>query len=118
MTNFNYVSTLCPLKFGWECMFLIYSSKSGKGRKRKLKALDRLYKAESNYVNHRIHVYSKRLIDFCLNHQVGTLILLNQHDKIGIAKEEEFVLRNWSYYELTTKIKYKAKKVGIELIID
>jgi len=93
-------------------------SKSGKGVKRKLKAVDRLRKAESNYVSHRIHVYSRRLIDFCIKHQTGTLILLNQEDKIGIAKEEEFVLRNWSYYELMTKIKYKAEKVGIEIIID
>jgi len=44
--------------------------------------------------------------------------LLNQEDKIGIAKEEEFVFRNWSYYELMTKIKYKADKAGVELIID
>jgi len=58
------------------------------------------------------------LIDFCIKHEAGTLILLNQQDKIGIAKEEEFVLRNWNYYELITKIKYKAEKAGIELIID
>lgn len=93
-------------------------SRSGKGRKRKLKAVDRLSQSESNYVSNRIHVYSRRLIDFCVKHQAGTLILLNQEDKIGIAKEEEFVLRNWSYYELMTKIKYKAEKAGIELIID
>ena len=93
-------------------------SKSGKGRKRKLRAVDRLHKAESNYVSHRLHVYSRRLIDFCTKHQAGTLILLNQEDKVGIAKEEAFVLRNWSYYELMTKIKYKADKAGIELIID
>jgi len=93
-------------------------SKSGKGVKRKLKAVDKLHNAESNYVYHRIHVYSRRLIDFCIKHQAGTLILLNQEDKIGIAKEEEFVLRNWSYYELMTKIKYKAEKAGIEIIID
>lgn len=93
-------------------------SRSGKGVKRKLKAVNNLRSAESNYVYHRIHVYSRRLIDFCIKHQAGTLILLNQEDKIGIAKEEEFVLRNWSYYELMTKIKYKAEKVGVEIIID
>jgi len=93
-------------------------SKSGKGVKRKLKAVDKHRKTESNYVSHRIHVYSRRLIDFCIKHQAGTLILLNQEDKIGIAKEEEFVLRNWSYYELMTKIKYKAEKAGIEIIVD
>ncbi len=93
-------------------------SKSGKGRKRKTKAVERFRKLESNYVAHRLHIYSRKLIDFCIQHQAGTLILLNQEDKIGIAKEEGFVLRNWSYYELMTKIKYKAEKNGIELITD
>ncbi|MCX2678894.1 hypothetical protein OOZ15_02985 [Galbibacter sp. EGI 63066] len=91
--------------------------KSGKGRKRKLKAVDKFRNTESNYVSHRIHVYSRKLIDFCIKHRAGTLILLKQEDKIGLAKEEEFVLRNWSYYQLMNKIKYKADKSGIELII-
>jgi IS605 OrfB family transposase len=65
-----------------------------------------------------LHVYSRKLIDFCVKHQAGTLILLNQEDKIGIAKEQQFVLRNWNYYELTEKIRYKAEKAGIELIVD
>ncbi|MAO15452.1 hypothetical protein LDL77_15685 [Flagellimonas marinaquae] len=91
-------------------------SRSGKGCKRKVKAVNKYHKTESNYVSHRIHVYSRKLIDFCIKHQAGTLILMNQEDKVGIAKEEEFVLRNWSYYELMTKIKYKAEKAGIELI--
>ncbi|WP_314060343.1 hypothetical protein [Empedobacter brevis] len=91
-------------------------AKSGKGRTKKLKALDKMSQLERNYVNHRLHVYSRKLIDFCINNKAGTLILLNQEEKIGIAKEDEFVLRNWSYYELMTKIKYKADKAGIELI--
>ena len=40
---------------------------------------------------------------------VGNLILQNHEDKIGIAKEQEFLLRNWNYYELQTKIIYKTK---------
>ncbi|MBD8489731.1 hypothetical protein IFO69_13320 [Echinicola sp. CAU 1574] len=92
--------------------------KSGKGRKRKLKAVNKFHHMEADYIRDRIHQYSRKLIDFCIKHQVGTLILLNQEDKIGITKEEEFVLRNWSYYELMTKIKYKAEKAGIELIVD
>lgn len=93
-------------------------SRSGQGRKRKTKAVQRFHEKEKNYVSHRLHLYSRKLIDFCIKHRAGTLILINQEDKIGIAKEEEFVLRNWSYYELMTKIKYKAEKAGIELIID
>ncbi|STD54529.1 transposase, IS605 OrfB family [Empedobacter falsenii] len=71
---------------------------------------------EKNYVHHRLHVYSRKLIDFCVNNKAGTLILMDQEEKIELAKEEDFVLRNWSYYKLMTKIKYKADKAGIELI--
>ncbi|MEH6681665.1 MAG: hypothetical protein V7724_14040 [Sediminicola sp.] len=92
--------------------------RSGKGTKRKLKAVDRFHQLESNYVHHRIHVYSRKLIDFCTKHGAGTLVLLDQEDKMGISREEEFVLRNWSYYELMAKIRYKAQKAGIELIVD
>lgn len=92
-------------------------ARSGNGAKRKQKALYRTENLESRYVSHRLHVYSRQLIDFCIRQQAGTLILKNQEDKISIAKEQEFVLRNWSYYELQAKIKYKAQKAGIELII-
>ncbi|VXC44013.1 hypothetical protein [Chryseobacterium sp. 8AT] len=92
-------------------------ARSGNGAKRKQKALYKTENLESRYVSHRLHLYSRKLIDFCIQQQAGTLILKNQEDKIGIAKEQEFVLRNWSYYELQTKIKYKAEKAGIELII-
>lgn len=92
-------------------------ARSGNGAKRKQKALYKTDNLESRYVSHRLHLYSRKIIDFCIQQQAGTLILKDQEDKIGIAKEQEFVLRNWSYYELQTKIKYKAEKAGIELII-
>ena len=83
-----------------------------------LKGVEKFKKKETNYVNQRLHVYSRKLIDFCVKHQAGTLILLNQEAKIEAAQENQFVLRNWNYYELMTKIKYKAEKAGIELIVD
>lgn len=90
--------------------------RGGHGKKRKLKALDRFKNLEANYVSNRLHEYSRRLIDFCIKHQAGTLVLLDMQENTDIAKEEQFVLRNWSYYELINKIKYKAEKAGIELI--
>ena len=77
--------------------------------------MNRFKEKELRYVRSRLHLYSRQLIDFCVQHQAGTLMLMNQESKIKLAKEEEFVLRNWSYYDLITKIKYKAKKAGIEL---
>ncbi|AZA77953.1 hypothetical protein EG359_11295 [Chryseobacterium joostei] len=92
-------------------------ARSGNGVKRKQKALYKTKNLESRYVSNRLHVYSRQLINFCIRQQAGTLVIKNQEDKIGIAKDNEFILRNWSYYELQTKIKYKAEKAGIELII-
>jgi len=92
-------------------------ARSGHGAKRKRKALHKTENQESRYVSHRLHLYSRQLIDFCVQQQAGTLILKDQEDRIGIAKEQQFVLRNWSYYDLQTKIKYKAEKAGIEVIV-
>jgi len=73
-------------------------ARSGNGAKRKQKALYRTENLESRYVSHRLHLYSRKLIDFCIRQQAGTLVLKDQEDKTGIAKKQEFVLRNWSYY--------------------
>ena len=92
-------------------------SKPGKGRKGKLKAVKKFERKERDYVKYRMHVYIRELINFCVHHQAGTLLLLDQKEKEGIAKDKEFVLRNWSYYSLLEKIQYKAKKAGIEVLV-
>lgn len=93
-------------------------NKGGKGRKRKLKSLDHYNQKEKNYVDSRLHLYSRKLIDICIKSQAGTLLLVNQSNKEEMAKEDEFLLRNWSYYGLIEKIKYKAKMAGINVIIE
>lgn len=93
-------------------------NRSGHGRKRKTKALAGFQGIEKNYITNKLHLYSRRLIDFCVKHKAGTLLLINQQEKEAVAKEDEFLLRNWSYYGLKEKIAYKAKKVGITLIIE
>lgn len=93
-------------------------NRSGKGRKRKLKSLDDYSEKEKRYVDSRLHLYSKRLIEFCVKKQAGTLLLVNQQVKEEVAKEEEFLLRNWSYYGLKEKIAYKANRAGINLIVE
>lgn len=93
-------------------------SAGGRGRKKKLAALDRFREHEKNYVNTRLHLYSKRLIEICIKHKAGTLLLANQVDKEEVAKEDEFLLRNWSYYQLKQKIAYKAERAGIGVIVE
>lgn len=90
----------------------------GHGRKRKLKSVEDYRHMEKRYVEQKLHLYSRMLIDFCVKHQAATLLLLNQQEKEEIAKEDHYLLQNWSYYSLKTKISYKAERAGIQVIIE
>jgi hypothetical protein len=94
------------------------TNRAGHGRKRKQKPLKTYQHMERDYVDYKLQVYSRRLIDFCLKYHAATLILTHQAAKEDAAKEEAFVLRNWSYGKLKDKIAYKADKAGINVIVE
>jgi IS605 OrfB family transposase len=94
------------------------TNRGGKGRKKKMQALERFHLLEKNYVNTRLHQYSARLIAICLRHSAGLLVLHGQSEKETRVKEDEFLLRNWSYYGLKEKISYKAAKYGIKVLME
>lgn len=93
-------------------------NKGGKGREKKMQATDRFHQLEKNYIQTRIHGYTKKLIDLCVQNKAGVLILKNQVQKEDDAKENEFVLRNWSFYGMREKIQYKADRAGIQVIVE
>lgn len=88
-------------------------NEGGKGRKSKLAAIDRFHKKEVNYVTTKLHLYSRLLVDAAIKHHCGKITLVNQSKKEQEAKQDEFILRNWSYYGMKDKITYKAKLHGI-----
>ena len=97
-------------------------SKGGKGRKRKTQALERFHEKERNYVDTRLHTYSRLLVDYAVANRCAEIVLLAQVHREEEAKEgnknaEPFVLRNWSYFGLKTKIEYKAKLNNISLTV-
>lgn len=91
-------------------------NKGGRGRKKKLKSLENYSDKEKNYIESRLHLYSRRLIDHCVRAGAGTILLVNQSYKEEVAKENPLLLRNWSYYGLKSKIAYKAKLANIMLM--
>ena len=93
-------------------------NRGGHGRKKKLQSLDRFKQKERAYVESRLHLYSRRLIDICVKSQAGTLLLVNQSSKEEVAKEDGFLLRNWSYFGLIEMIRYKANMAGINVILE
>lgn len=84
----------------------------GKGRNKKIQKLDSLGTKERNFAKTMNHTISKEIINAAIKNNCGTI---NIEDLSGIGKNEKnsFILRNWSYYELQSMIKYKAKQVGI-----
>jgi hypothetical protein len=91
---------------------------SQRGRKRKLKAVINFKEKEKDYIQNKLHLYSRLLINLCIKHRAATLLLVNQEEKEANAKQNEFLLRNWSFYTLKEKILYKAVKAGIEVITE
>jgi hypothetical protein len=99
-----------------------YSS-GGKGRKKKCQAIDRWHEKENNYVDTKLHTYSKMLVDMAVKHGCGKLVLMNQTHREDKAKDdnqngEPFVLRNWTYFGFKEKIGYKCKMFGIKLEVE
>lgn len=98
-------------------------STGGKGRKNKCQAIERWHNKEQNYVDTKLHTYSRMLVDLAVSHKCGRIVLMNQTHREDEAKEENtngepFVLRNWTYYGFKEKIEYKCKMVGIKLAIE
>ena len=59
------------------------------------------------------HKYSHALIDYAVKNGCGTIQMENL---TGITDEAERFLKNWSYFDLQTKIEYKAKEKGIKIV--
>lgn len=63
----------------------------------------------SNFRDTINHKYSKYVVDMAVKHNCG---LIQMEDLTGISKDNTF-LKNWSYFDLQTKITYKANEKGI-----
>ena len=98
-------------------------ARGGKGRKKKCRSIERWRDREKNYVDTRLHTYSRILVNLALKHKCGTIELLERKtceeggEKNG-KKSNPLILRNWSYFGLKDKISYKAGMAGIKLVHD
>ena len=90
-------------------------AKGGHGRKRKLVKLNDLKTKEKNYTNTYIQQISSEIIRYALSKRAGVI----QMEDLSFVREKSddsvFVMRNWCYADLQSKIEYKAAKPGIEV---
>ena len=99
------------------CQIANRYTKGGKGRKKKCQAIERWHDVENNYVDTKLHTYSRMLVDMAVKHRCAAILLRSQSEREDAAKgAETLVLRNWGYFGLKQKIDYKAKMYGIEVL--
>lgn len=87
------------------------TTNGGKGRKKKLQALEKLKESEKNYCKTFNHTVSSKIVTFAKKYRCE-YIHMEYLDKNGFS---DSVLRNWSFYQLREMIKYKAEREGIKL---
>src|SRR5699024_8771787 len=86
-------------------------NRRGHGIKTLLKPNDKLSKKVENFKSTTNHRYSKYIIDIALKYGVGTI---QMEDLTNISRSDSF-LKTWSFYDLQSKIKYKANMNGIDV---
>lgn len=85
----------------------------GHGRKTRMKPVDDIGNKIANFRDTTNHKYSKKLVEEAVKEKCG---IIQMENLTGISKDSAF-LKNWTYYDLQQKIKYKANAVGIEVIL-
>ncbi len=85
----------------------------GHGRNTRCRPADNIADKIAQFRNTCNHRYSKALIDYAIKHHCGTI---QMEDLSGIADHADRFLKNWSYYDLLSKIEYKAQVVGIQVV--
>ena len=84
----------------------------GHGTKTRISSV---YKSKNKIAHYRDtinHRYSKALVDYAVKNGYGTI---QMEDLSGIREDTGFpkFLRHWTFYDLQSKIEYKAKEYGI-----
>ena len=116
----HFLNTRMTFQRRYKSLQRLKTTEGGKGRTKKLEPLERLRKAEHNWVHTQNHLFSREVVNFAVQTHAATI---HMEDLSGFGKDndgnaderKEFVLRNWSYYELQNMIAYKAAKYGIKV---
>ncbi|WP_025909310.1 RNA-guided endonuclease InsQ/TnpB family protein [Priestia flexa] len=87
---------------------------TGHGRKTRLKSVDKIRDKIARFKDYKNHIWSRAIVNEAIKHGCGTI---QMEDLTGIAANtNEKFLKTWSYFDLQTKIQYKAEEVGIKVV--
>lgn len=86
----------------------------GHGRKKRMEAVDKLGEKISNFRNTKNFTYAKQIVEYAVKNGAGC-IQMEDLTAIKDKKNAKF-LKNWTYYDLQTKIINKAAEFGIKVV--
>lgn len=86
----------------------------GHGYKSKMAPVDKVRDKVANFADTVNHKYSRYIVDFAEKNNCG-IIQLEDLSGATVNVSEKF-LKEWNYYDLQSKIEYKAKEKGIQVI--
>ena len=90
-------------------------NKIGHGYKKRMEVVSKIGDKYSRFKDTYNHKVSRYIVDLAVKYKVKTI---QMEDLSGFSEyQTESLLKNWSYYDLQTKIKYKANEKGIEVIL-
>jgi len=91
-------------------------SKGTKSAKRLLKKRNKKEQRFAKDINHQI---SKKIIETAKRHSIGISLedLKGICQRVTVRKKQRYSLHSWSFYDLKQKILYKARLVGVPVIL-
>lgn len=88
--------------------------RKGHGTKTRVANVYKTRNRIANFRDTKNHIYSRQVVDYAVANHCGTI---QMEDLSGIKESTGFpmILAHWTYFDLQTKIEYKAKEHGIQV---
>lgn len=84
---------------------------SGHGTQTRRQHVEKMELKFGNFKDTYNHKVSRYIVDFAIKNQCGKIVMENL-SKFAVHQKES-MLKNWAYYDLQNKVKYKAMAAGI-----
>ena len=85
----------------------------GHGVGTRIKPTELLADKEKNFRDTANHKYSRHIVDMAIKHKCATI---QMEDLSGVTENANRFMKNWTYFDLQTKIAYKAEEAGIVVV--
>lgn len=84
----------------------------GHGYKKRTEPIQKISHKVSNARDTLNHKYSRAIVDYAVRKGCATIRM----EKLTGVAEKDTYLKNWSYFDLQSKLEYKAKEKGIAVV--